>query len=89
MKEEKHPWFYKPVSCWMHPLLLKVDGGRPYLTLLSKADDGKRFASETPCGRVEEDGLPARQVLRSELEMLREISGRDFYRELNAPPGFS
>lgn len=89
VEEKRHPWFYKPVSCWMHPLLLKNENGRPVLTVLSGEEDQERFASETPCGRVAGSGVPAGQALRAELEMLGEISGRDLYGELNGPPGFS
>lgn len=89
MEEGKHPWFYKPTSCWMHPLILKNEGGRPLLTLLSRGQDDAGFASFTPCGRSKSTAAPARESLKMELEMLGAISGRDFYRELNAPPGFS
>lgn len=84
-REGKPPWFYKPISCWMHPLVLKRRDGRVVLTLLSAEEDDARFASVTPCGRSQECGVAARESLRDELEMLREISGRDFYGELNAP----
>ncbi|MGD1979902.1 MAG: DUF3109 family protein [Akkermansiaceae bacterium] len=87
--EGRHPWFYKPTSCWMHPLVVEQRHGRPVLTILSREWDEAGFASYTPCGRAEETGVPARECLKAELEMLREISGRDFYGELNAPPAFS
>ena len=44
VKEGKHPWFYKPTSCWMHPLILKTEAGRPLLTLLSRGEDEAGFA---------------------------------------------
>ncbi|MES2995549.1 MAG: hypothetical protein V4733_01940 [Verrucomicrobiota bacterium] len=42
--EGKHPWFWKPISCWMHPLLLKpgTRGGRPLLTLATPENDTAR-----------------------------------------------
>ena len=86
VQEGGHPWFYKPISCWMHPLILKEREGRMVLTLLSEEEDSNRFASFTPCGRSRRGGVPAREGLRAELEMLGAISGRDFYGELNAPP---
>jgi hypothetical protein len=89
VREGKSPWFYKPISCWMHPLVLKKREDRVVLTLLSAKEDTAQFASFTPCGRSRNDGVPARECFRAELEMLREISGRDFYRELNAPPSFT
>lgn len=89
VEEGRHPWFYKPTSCWMHPLILKNEGDRPMLTLLSRKGDKARFATFTPCGKSVASARPARESLRMELEMLGAISGRDFYGELNAPPGFS
>lgn len=89
VSEGKHPWYYKPTSCWLHPLLLKRENDRPLLTILTRDRDQAQFASFTPCGKAAEDAAPAREALGMELKMLGEISGRDFYRELNAPPGFS
>ncbi len=89
VREGQHPWFYKPISCWLHPLLIVKRDGRFQLTIRSRAEDRRGFASYTPCGRSEKDGSPARQSLRMELEMLSRLSKRDFYAELNAPPGFS
>jgi hypothetical protein len=89
VEEGRHPWFYKPTSCWMHPLILRSEGGRPVLTLLTREQDEAAFATFTPCGKSEKTASPARESLKMELEMLGAISGRDFYGELNAPPGFS
>ena len=85
MEEGKHPWFYKPTSCWMHPVLLTRRNDRPLLTILNSSQDRKRFASNTPCGRENATASPARESLKGELEMLSSLSGRDFYGELNAP----
>jgi len=89
VKEGRHPWFYKPTSCWLHPVLITRKNARPVLTVLSRQKDEAGFASHTPCGKFREDAAPARESLGMELKMLGEISGRDFYGELNAPPGFS
>ena len=88
VKEGKHPWFYKPTSCWMHPLTLKAEAGRPLLTLLSRSEDEAGFATFTQCGRSKVGAPPARESLKMELEMLGLISGRNFHGELNGPPGF-
>jgi hypothetical protein len=88
VKEGKHPWFYKPTSCWMHPLILKTEVGRPLLTLLSRGEDEAGFATFTQCGRSKVGAPPARESLKMELEMLGLISGRNFHGELNGPPGF-
>lgn len=89
LSEGRHPWFYKPFSCWLHPLLIEQREGRPLLTIRSREDDQAAFASHTPCGQSTEGAPPARESLAMELEMLGELSARDFYTELNAPPGFS
>ena len=83
--EGKHPWFYKPISCWMHPVLLNQREGRPFLTIRGAENDEAGFASQTPCGRLTQDADPARETLAAELEMLSRISDRDFVAELNAP----
>jgi len=85
MEEKRHPWFYKPTSCWMHPVLLSLQNDRPLLTILSANQDRDEFASQTPCGREISTAPQAKVGLKGELAMLSEISGRDFSGELNAP----
>lgn len=86
--EGRHPWWWKPVSCWMHPLLLRRRDGRPWLTLARPgrgpaARDGyPGFGSFTPCGMPCAGGEPAWRALRGELEMLGRIGGRDLVGEL-------
>ena len=89
VEEGRHPWFYKPISCWLHPLLITRRDGRFFLTIRSPEEDKGRFASDTPCGAEVVSGSPARVALGMELKMLGELSGRDFHGELNASPGFS
>ena len=86
------PWFHKPLTCWLHPLLIKPGrrGGRPELTLPSPENDPQKapgypgFASCTHCGRPDPEGEPAKVALAPELERLSLISGRDLLGELNA-----
>ena len=85
LAEGKHPWFYKPTSCWMHPVLLTQRYRRSLLTILAAEEDVAGFASHTPCGKHAQCAKPARLSLGAELEMLGLISGRDFFGELNAP----
>ncbi|BCX47367.1 DUF3109 domain-containing protein [Haloferula helveola] len=89
MDSGMHPWWWKPVSCWMHPLLFRrLADGRPLLGLASADDDPSArpgypgFGSCTPCGMPNEGGEPAWKVLRGELELLGRIGGRDLVREL-------
>lgn len=93
MDEGRHPWFWKPVSCWMHPLILKPGsrGERPVLTLATPGNDPAAqrdypgFSAYTPCGAVCAGGPPARQTLAAELALLGEIAGRDVVGELSEP----
>jgi hypothetical protein len=85
MAEGKHPWHYKPVSCWMHPLSLQPPSSpraQPRLTLAGNPEDPEDFASATPCGRRRSQGEPAAKALSEELRLLGEIAGRDFLAEL-------
>lgn len=90
MDEGRHPWWWKPVSCWMHPLLLRARerGGRPVLTVAREDNDPAAkpghpgFGSFTPCGMPCEGGEPAWRTLRGELELLGRIGARDLVAEL-------
>ena len=93
MDEGREPWFDKPLTCWIHPIVIMPasrERSRPLVTLVSPDNDPQKaegypgFASCTHCGRPDEDGKKARQVLTAELEMLGLISGRDILGELNA-----
>ncbi|MFD2158167.1 hypothetical protein ACFSW8_04585 [Rubritalea tangerina] len=94
MEDGLGDWFLKPLTCWIHPLVIlpkSAERPRPVLTLVSidndpqKADDYPGFASCTHCGRAEKDGQVAWKVLEAELRALSELAGRDFYAELSAP----
>ncbi len=94
----RHPWYYKPLTCWIHPLALRPmnpDRDRPELTLHSPADDPQQapgypgFASCTHCGRPDPAGEPARVVLAAELEGLGQLAGRDLLAELGSPGGWA
>lgn len=93
----RSPWFYKPLTCWMHPILLRPASRhhpRPVLTLADEDNDPQKgpgypgFAPFTPCGRTcsSPAAQPAHEVLQAELAMLSRLSGRDFQRELQARP---
>lgn len=93
MNDNLDPWLYKPISCWMHPLVLVPAGkwgNRPVLTIVNAENDPQRdgdyagYASCTHCGRADVDGKPAWQVLEQELKRLGELCGRDIYSELSA-----
>lgn len=79
------PWWWKPISCWMHPLLFRyTSNSRPTLTLeQSDNHQGKGFGCFTPCGMPATNGQPAWQTLRRELELLGTIGNRDILGELS------
>lgn len=90
MEEGRHPWFYKPLTCWIHPILIQNRGWdqRPLVTLPAPETDPQKtpdypgFASCTHCGRPDQDGVAAAEALAPELKMLSRISGRDLLKEL-------
>lgn len=93
MEQGGEPWFDKPLTCWIHPIVVQPSNrerSRPVVTLVSPENDPQKskgypgFASCTHCGRPDEGGKKARQVLATELEMLGAIAGRDLLGELNA-----
>jgi len=89
----REAWFDKPLTCWIHPLVILPvtrDRSRPIVTLVTPENDPQKsdgypgFASCTHCGRPDNSGHPAREVLEPELKKLGFISGRDIFGELNA-----
>ncbi len=84
----QHPWAYKPLACWLHPILLSADEVR----LPDEATDPYPggFASRTHCGRAPGRGCagaPAGEVLRAELAHLGAWLARDLVGELAAATG--
>ncbi len=89
LDEGLHPWYYKPFTCWMHPLaILQPPSQRPILTLHSPETDPQArpgypgFTTQAHCGRTDSCGEPAFQVLRQELLLLGQIGHRDFIAEM-------
>jgi hypothetical protein len=78
-KDDRHPWFYKPLTCWLFPISISPER----ITVYNEATDPYRypdydgFASRTFCGRTSVLGRPAYEVLQPELELLGRILGRD------------
>lgn len=83
LNEGRHPWDYKPPSCWLHPLALT----EATLTLWNEAEDPYNlpeypgYASQTKCGQTSACGAPAQAVLSEELEYLSFILGRNLLAE--------
>ncbi len=85
------PWYYKPLTCWLHPLAIEgIEEGQPRLVLYDEASDPQRFPDydgfvcRTPCGRLAPEGEPAWQVLREELQWLGALARRDLVGEVRA-----
>lgn len=87
----RHPWYYKPVKCWMHPITLEGEA-RAVLLLHSDQTDPYRvpgydgFVSRIFCGRTCPGGAPASVVLADELAFLSRIVGRDLLSEATGAP---
>lgn len=93
LEQKVDPWLHKPLTCWMHPLVLVPAGkweDRPVLTVVNTQNDPQKkgdyagYASCTHCGREEKSGQAAWKVLEPELRRLGELCGRDIYGELSA-----
>ena len=88
----RHPWYYKPVKCWMHPITLEGEEGA-VLVLHSDRTDPYRFpgydgfVSRIFCGRTCPGGALASVVLAEELAFLSQIVGRDLLAEATGAPG--
>jgi hypothetical protein len=75
----KHPWYYKPFTCWLQPIKLSEHAIRLYdentdPNILPNYDG---FVSRTFCGRTEDSGRPAAEMLVEELKFLGKLLGRD------------
>lgn len=88
-----HPWYFKPATCWIHPLsIVQRSDAPPLLTLFDRESDPQNlpdydgFVSRTHCGRVDDCGTPAFEVLSGELEMLGRLGRRDLLGEIRANP---
>ena len=81
----KHPWYYKPFSCWLLPI--KIYDGEVHLFDYDsdpfRFPDYDGFISRIFCGRTEECGHPAAIALQPELEFLGRLLDRDLVAELS------
>ncbi len=88
----RHPWYYKPINCWLYPIILD-DKEEARLVLYNYETDPIRlpgydgFVSQTFCGRTNPGGEPASRVLGEELRFLSQIVGWDLLGEVQGCPG--
>lgn len=73
--EGRHPWHYKPLACWLHPISLAPDVVRLHDAVSDPYPGG--FTSATHCGRTAPAGRPAAEVLAAELAYLSWVLDRD------------
>ena len=91
----RHPWHYKPFTCWLHPISIAPgeDGQGAVILLESEATDPYRlpdfdgYVEQTFCGRTAPCGQPGYEVLAEELALLGAITGRDLAGELRPAQG--
>lgn len=81
-----HPWYYKPVSCWLHPIKLGREGEASLVVRSEETDpyrlpDYPGYDAVTFCGRTRPEGIPAAKLLSEELAYLSRIVGRDLLAE--------
>jgi hypothetical protein len=80
----KHPWYYKPLLCWLHPITLTPASISVHDELTDPFIfpwyDG--FDIRTFCGRTCSEGAAAIDVLKDELTFLERILNRNLTREI-------
>jgi len=83
VQDGKHPWYYKPLTCWLQPIKISNAEIRLYDEKSDpfKFPDYGGFVIRTFCGRTSPDGLPAVEVLKEELEFLGKLLNRDLLTE--------
>lgn len=78
VQDGRHPWDYKPPSCWLHP----IDLSGEVITLYDETNDPYNlpgypgYVSQTVCGRSDACGAKAVTILSEELEYLSRLIGR-------------
>lgn len=92
VQQGQHPWYWKPIACWMHPLAFHEATTRS-ITVYTKENDPLKeegyhgFTGWTPCGKCRAEGLTGTETFSPELKFLGSIIGRDLIGELSfAPP---
>ena len=83
-----HKWFYKPFACWLHPIDISIENSNGEITLHSAETDPNRlpefdgYVSKTLCGKINECGSPAFEILDKELKYLGKIINRNLIEEI-------
>jgi hypothetical protein len=84
INDGKHPWYYKPFACWLHPIKLSASAIRLYDEATDPdvfpGYDG--FVCRTHCGRTSPCGESAARLLSEELQFLGKLLDRDLVNEV-------
>ena len=82
-KDGKHRWYYKPFTCWLHPIKIAEGAIRLYdeTTDPYRSPDYDGFVCRTFCGRTAACGIPASEVLKEELQFLERLLDDDLSSE--------
>ena len=89
LQQKQHPWWYKPLDCWLHPIRLVADP-KPMITIPTEENDPYKtegypgYTAFTPCGAVAKSGKPGYEVLSQELAALGTLLKRDLIAEIKA-----
>ena len=86
-RDGKHPWYYKPFTCWLQPIKSSDSAIRLYdeTTDPNKLPNYDGFVIRTFCVRTEECGQPATEVLKEEIGFLGKLLNRDLLAEIQLP----
>jgi hypothetical protein len=85
VEQGRHPWFWKPMVCWLHPIVAEPAGIRLLSAGVSRDRAWREgtFASVTPCSLAGKHAAPAARTLAPELDVLGAMIGRDLRAELH------
>lgn len=77
ISEDKHKWYYKPLTCSLHPISISFAQRRAFLATEEndphKSDDYPGYVTKTHCGAICNAGNVASEVLKEELQYLKDI----------------
>lgn len=85
VEQGRHPWYWKPMVCWLHPIVAAPEGIRLLSAGVSRDRAWREgtFASVTPCSLAGAHAAPAARTLAPELDVLGAMIGRDLRAELH------
>jgi deoxyhypusine synthase len=88
MSEGKPAWYYKPLECWLFPIILDEDANT--ITIADRTselwanEEFPDFLQYTNCSQPDESGVVGYDKFAKELTTLSEILGRDLLAEIKA-----